>query len=397
MRPKDCAYIVERLAIRFMALVADHERQLSEHRTSFGSRTEADAKIIAGLRSTIGAARMAVLERDSLISERAKLQSIINEQSASAKEAGEKLGWTGNESAIQAVERVVKERDGLLTQVQDMRAEIERLQWENKTMHKDAEDGYAAAIKVLGDPVALSKERDALRAEVAALQERLRASIARGDFAQMEVAALKSQTPNQHGRWVRATSEKCTHAKAGEVVSVRGYLVRTNSGEFLWEGKDCEPCDPPQTAPVPKRAHPVAVGGYLRRLTGFNTTPAGEVARVTLVDDDDASHLEYEVVRPNGEKGRWSAKGCEPCDPPEATHDTEAGKAAAESAVKTEPVADEIKVGDVAKVVGASGDLTAQSDIGKIGEVLKIDFGDGTVLLSGAGWVNRCDVRKVTT
>ena len=66
--------------------------------------------------------------------------------------------------------------------------------------------------------------------------------------------------------------------------------------------------------------------------------------------------------------------------------------------MKTEPVADEIKVGDVAKVVGASGDLTAQSDIGKIGEVLKIDFGDGTVLLSGgAGWVNRCDVRKVTT
>ena len=34
-------------------------------------------------------------------------------------------------------------------------------------------------------------ERDALRAEVAALQERLRASIARGDFAQMEVAALR--------------------------------------------------------------------------------------------------------------------------------------------------------------------------------------------------------------
>ena len=80
-----------------------------------------------------------------------------------------------------------------------------------------------------------------------------------------------------------------------------------------------------------------------------------------------------------------------------ADHDTVHGKAAAESAVRTEPVAEEIKVGDVAKVVGASGDLTAQSDIGKIGEVLKIDFGDGTVLLSGAGWVNRCDVRKVTT
>lgn len=66
-------------------------------------------------------------------------------------------------------------------------------------------------------------------------------------------------------------------------------------------------------------AHPAKVGSWVRRLTGFNTTPAGEVARVTLVDGDDASQLEYEVVRPNGQKGRWSAKGCEPCDPPEAT------------------------------------------------------------------------------
>ena len=65
---------------------ADHSRQLTEHRAAFGARTEADAKIIAGLRE-----------------------------------------------------------------------EVKRLQWENVTMHKAAEDGYAAAIKVLGDPVALSK------------------------------------------------------------------------------------------------------------------------------------------------------------------------------------------------------------------------------------------------
>lgn len=70
------------------------------------------------------------------------------------------------------------------------------------------------------------------------------------------------------------------------------------------------------TEPMSKRALPVAVGGYLRRLTGFNTTPSGEVARVTLVDADDPSRVEYEVMRPNGQKGRWSAKSCEPCDPP---------------------------------------------------------------------------------
>ena len=193
-------------------------------------------------------------------------------------------------------------------------------------------------------------ERDALRAEVAALQERLRASIARGDFAQMEVAALKSQTP--------------------------------------------------------KQSHPVAVGGYLRRLTGFNTTPAGEIARVTLVDDDDASHLEYEVVRPNGEKGRWSAKGCEPCDQP-ATHDTEAGKASAESAVRTEPVPEEIKVGDVVEVVSNTGGNTWLADVGSFGTVTSIEtIKDSlSVRLKNVpdkmnvcgGYVSICDVRKVTT
>ena len=96
MRPKDCAYIVEHLSVRFMAMVADHSRQLAEHRAAFGARTEADAKIIAGLRSEIGAAQMAVLERDSLISE----------------------------------------RDGLLTQVQDMRAEIKQRAKEQDQDHK---------------------------------------------------------------------------------------------------------------------------------------------------------------------------------------------------------------------------------------------------------------------
>ena len=167
MRPKDCAYIVERLAIRFMALVADHERQLTEHRAAFGARTEADAKIIAGLR----------------------------------------------------------------VQVQDQRAEIER---------------------------------------------------------------LKAQTPKQHpakvAAWVRRTDEGYPDAPTGymaQVLSVT-YRVRDQSGSVVfWYSSFCEPCDPPQTEPVPKRAHPVTKG---------------------------------------------------------------AGKAAAEAALKTEPVAEEIKVGDLVEV-----------------------------------------------
>ena len=82
---------------------ADHERKLAEHRASFGARTEADRQIIE------------------------KLRAIVKEQSDQAKDAGTLLGWAPNESAFQAAQRVVKERDGLLAQVQDQRAEIERL------------------------------------------------------------------------------------------------------------------------------------------------------------------------------------------------------------------------------------------------------------------------------
>lgn len=268
------------------------------------------------------------------------------------------LGINKGDNVIGEIDRIHKARNGLQAQVQDLRA----------ALAKEQELHAATALR--------------LATEAAKLVER-------------------KKHPVKVGEWVRRTKLPGDQSPVGIVKQVTGIWCAGDSYGFadgdFWSVDNCEPCDPPQTEPAPKCSHPVAVGGYLRRLTGFNTTPAGEIARVTLVDDDDASHLEYEVVRPNGEKGRWSAKGCEPCDQP-ATHDTEAGKAAAESAVRTEPVAEEIKVGDVAKVVGASGDITAQSDIGEIGEVLQLDSMDGTVLLSGgAGWVNRCDVRKVTT
>ena len=38
-------------------LTAEHERKLAEHRAAFGARTEADAKIIEGLRSELQEAR----------------------------------------------------------------------------------------------------------------------------------------------------------------------------------------------------------------------------------------------------------------------------------------------------------------------------------------------------
>ena len=440
MRPKDCAYIVEHLSVRFMAMVADHSRQLAEHRAAFGARTEADAKIIAGLRSEIGAARMAVLERDSLISE----------------------------------------RDGLLTQVQDMRAEIERLQWENATMHKDAEDGYAEAIKVLGDPIALSKERDALRAEVAALQERLRASIARGDFAQMEAVDLKAQlqkltswaAKNQSARDTMQieierlkSQSKAPKYKVGDklesynrslglvipitIVGVRTvYDCQADGAEYPVGHSEDELKERYEHTP---KQHPVKVGEWVRRLVPSPACDVGTVAKVVHVDDD-TSEIEYDVKRIDGQHGVWFAKNCEPCDPPivkreptigdtvrlvkipimgavspelqrvlewpwierwgtlnqtalvvepayqlegalsvclrtnvhvrwpvccievvsEANHDTDAGKAVAESAV-SETVAEEIREGDVVEVFKSSSTWTFLDDIGKSGTVSKIE------------------------
>ena len=234
------AEIVDRLATRFHEQAADHERKLVEHRAAFGARTEADAKIIAGMRA---------------------------------------------------------ERDGLLTQVQDMRAEIESLARECKAWELSTSEAWTNAtanmlsvvfpegrnipentaltnyqlfrtsmVDVAEEISRLHTERDGLRAEVAALQERLRASIARGDFAQMEVAALMSQTPK----------------------------------------------------------HPVKVGEWVRRLVPSPACGVGTVAKVVHVDDD-TSEIEYDVKRIDGQHGVWFAKNCEPCDPPTVKREPEVG------------------------------------------------------------------------
>lgn len=92
MSPKDCAYIVERLAVRFMSMVAEYERKLLEHRDAFGVRTSADAKIIDGMR--------------------AEVEDLRNRLNAlgvqAAKQAGEALGMVEGEGLLGAARRVVQ-------------------------------------------------------------------------------------------------------------------------------------------------------------------------------------------------------------------------------------------------------------------------------------------------
>jgi len=244
MSPKEIAYIIERLAVRFMAMMADYERRLAEHRASFGARTSADAKIIEGLRKEIGVARMAVLERD-----------------------------------------------GLLTQVQDLVA-----------------------------------ERDALRAEGAELKtqlERLTSWAAKNQAApetlQTEIEKLKSQNPKQH---------------------------------------------------------PVKVGEWEPDLTQLHAK-----GKEAWSDVPNATQW-VEEMRGNSE----------------ATHDTVQGKAAAESALNTDPMC----VGDEVEVIGrsapapGSGMFTGTiAPVGTRGIATMIHGTAGFVELDNGTRASICDVRKV--
>ena len=91
------------------------------------------------------------------------------------------------------------------------------------------------------------------------------------------------------------------------------------------------------------RAHPVKVGEWVLRTGGGGAYPIGTVAQVNQYSPSG----DY-LVRLAGQTRivTWFKENCTPCDPPEATHDTPAGKQAAESAVKREP-----KPGDKVRLV----------------------------------------------
>ena len=133
----------------------------------------------------------------------------------------------------------------------------------------------------------------------------------------------------------------------------------------------------PKTVDVP-RAHPVKVGEYVKN-------DNGDVCQVREV------YAEEYLLNTGW---TWAFENCTPCDPPEASHDTPAGKEAAESAV-------EIKVGDVVEVVSALSVVTWSTDIGRRGKVteiwketLDLEEVPGYELPVG-GVVEKRDVRKV--
>jgi hypothetical protein len=320
-----------------------------------------------------------------------------------AKEAGKVLGMVDGEGLRGAAERVVKERDGLLTQVQDMRAEIDSLKREERATHD--------TLKPLVERV--TSERDALRAKVAALQESLGSEKKQGDALWCEVhelRKLKSQTPKHPvkvGEWVRRTTAGSV-APIGTAGSVMvawsdAYQVQLRKGfSTLWSFGDCTPCDPPTEAThdtpdgrnvaesvirddrntEPKRGdtvrlvrvptadeYPLLPSGWVK---GWGDV--GDARRVCLVQDSAVNRRV--VVLDNGFE--WPLSCVE--------------------VVRAEP--DKIKVGDVVEVFQATdSNWTRADEIGIKGTVTSINMGGHmipVVYLSNNGAYALQDVRKVT-
>ena len=219
MSPKDTAYIVERLAVRFMSMVADYERQLAEHRASFGARTEADRQIIEGLRSDLAKERAEhQADADHLNEEIARFRGIADDLCnrlnalgiKAAKQANIALGMVEGEGLLGAAQRVVKERDALRAEVADLRGTF-----------------------------------DMVHASL---------GIKRGDHIGNAIAVLKSQNPKRShpvkdGEYVRRTKSACAHfgyvAKVLAFIEPCSYEVQCIEGRGIWYFHNCEPCDPP--------------------------------------------------------------------------------------------------------------------------------------------------------
>ena len=295
-----------------------HEAKMVEHRAAFGARTEADAKIIAGLRSEIGEARMAVLERNSLMSE----------------------------------------RDGLLTQVQDMRVEIERLRIEAAKCKAARDDLYQREGIEQKRRMDVEDERDALRAEVEFLKT-LRPKYKVGDKLESYNRSLGLAIPVT-------------------IVGVRTvYDCQADGAEYPVGHSEDELTERyEQTPPEATHAEPDLTQLHAKGKEAWSDVP-------------NATQW-VEEMRGNSE----------------ATHDTEAGKAAAEAVIRDSQMT-EIKVGDVVEVVSASGGQTWMADVGSTGKVRRFELIDSIECvrlqnLPGkrnalGGYVSLCDVRKVTT
>lgn len=132
-------------------------------------------------------------------------------------------------------------------------------------------------------------------------------------------------------------------ALRAEVAELKTQLERLTS----WAAKNQAARETLQTeierlkSQTPK--HPVKVGEWVKRTDcQYDGVPIGTIKQVALVRKNES----YELT--DGEF--WSFMYCQPCDPPEATHDTPEGRSVVESVIRndrnTEP-----RPGDTVRLV----------------------------------------------
>lgn len=278
-----------------------------------------------------------------------------------------------------------KQRDGLTTQIQDMRNEIARLRVDLRTMSERSDgsewEKKAAEIEELRAELNLVKqERDCAKSEWDRAEGRCKAL--GGEVAELfsdrqrlkaELAVIKDER-----------NELRAKLEASEAES-RGYYE-----ELAQIRRNALPCEP--SAPTP-RSHPVNVGEWVQRPTGFNATPGCEIAQVISANAYPDGYVEYVVLRPNGEEDAWTAKYCIPCDPPESTNALEDQAAADIKVGNYVEVCDVRKIqrkpkpGDKVRLVNTPVKWESEwGKIGDVGTVKEVSACDDTVRIQETGY-----------
>ena len=245
MSPKDTAYIVERLAFRFMSMVADYERKLVEHRDAFGVRTSADARIIEGMRAELQEARRnACLPGESL---------------------NEAITRTDREldTAREQRDSIQVERDALRAEVADLRGIF---------------DMVHASLGI--------KQGDHIGNAIAALK-------------QQSVTTPKRSHPVKDGEWVRNSD-----GGLAQVLEVHKdwYLVARGHG---WPFANCEPCDPPvdHDTPAGKEAAESVIRDFRSGDSEVSITGLFDDTKITVRREPDQDHGSRIVIRDANDMG----------------------------------------------------------------------------------------------
>lgn len=342
---------------------------------------------------------------------------------AAAKEAGKLLGMVAGEGLRGAAERVIKERDAYVMRIAELTAELVRIRERSEASTLLAAEKKPARqhpvkvgeyVKVLGFRIrrtevqrdklrqyvdALKAERDAERKAHDEYKERIREIFNGNQRLTAELAVIKDERDALRAecddlRRVFSMVHGSLGIQQGAHLGNAIDALKKERDGLMIQAQDMRA--EIERLKTPPRQHPVKAGEYVRRLTGFNTTPAGEIAQVIRVHiGAESNSYEYEILRPNGQPGAWVSKNCTPCDPPqEASHDTPEGKRTAEGAVEPKPgdVVRLVRVpkpGDTVRLIESPPESMSVVGFGRkgdTGEVVMVDTDGDCWLKCGKVW-----------